>query len=135
MKELLIWRGNPSQKLNIGYFISCIFIIPIPFVFWKWLFTKYWIFEITNERIKERTGIFSRKLDETELFRIKDIQLEQPFWIRIFGLSNIKMITSDKTNPILIIPGIENAEELKDELRVAIDVRRTLKGVLERDID
>jgi hypothetical protein len=66
---------------------------------------------------------------------VKDIQFQQPFWLRLVGLSNIHLITSDRSNPLFIIPGVKNGKELREELRTVIDKRRTEKGVIERDFD
>jgi len=135
MEEKIIWKGTPSQWINFGAFISCIFIIPIPFVFWKWLKTKFWIFEITNERIIETTGVLSKTTNELELYRVKDIKLDQPIFLRFVKLSNIKMITSDRTNPIILIPAIPHGRELKEQLRKAIETRRDKKRVRETDFE
>ena len=110
---------------GIGLFL---FII----TFLQTLFTN---FTITNQRIIEKTGVFSRLSDETELYRIKDITLNQPFFLRIFGLSTIILITSDKTSPIIKLPGIKNGIVLSNELRKAVDIRRDEKGVKERDFE
>jgi uncharacterized membrane protein YdbT with pleckstrin-like domain len=135
MEEKTIWKGNPSQWINFGAFVSCIFVITIPFVIWKWLKTKHWLFEITNEQIIETTGVFTKTINELELYLVKDLQLEQPFLLRFMKLSNIKMNTSDKSHPIFLIPAIPNGNEIKEQLRTAIEERRDLKGVKETDFE
>jgi uncharacterized membrane protein YdbT with pleckstrin-like domain len=135
MEERIIWKGSPSQWMNFWDFVSCILILPIPFVFWKYLKTKNRIFTITNERVIERNGVFSKVTDEVELYRVKDLKLEQPFLLRLVKLSNIVMNTSDRTHSILLIPAISNGEEIREQLRKAIEERRDLKGVKETDFE
>ncbi len=134
-EETILWKGTPSQWINFMAFISCILIITIPFVFWIWLKTRNRKFEITNERIIETNGVFSRKTSELELYRVKDLQLEEPFFLRLVKLSNIQMLTSDRTNPVYSIPGIPNGVVLKEKLRKAIEHRRDVKRVRETDFE
>jgi len=102
---------------------------------WKYLTVKTWNFKITNQRITDEKGVLSKVTNELELFRVKDITLVQPFWLRLVGLSNIVLVTSDKSNPLFVIPGVKNGKELREELRTVVDKRRTEKGVVERDYD
>jgi len=37
-------------------------------------------YELTEERFKERSGVFNIRYDELELYRIKDITFMQPFF-------------------------------------------------------
>ena len=137
MEEKIIFKGSPSQVTNFGYYILCailsfvgIGIIMFLVRFLKTMFTKI---EITDERIIEQTGILSRKTEETELYRVKDIRLEEPFFLRMFGLSTILLVTSDRTSPIIKIHGVNKGNDLRKELRAAVEARRDKKGVVERD--
>ena len=101
----------------------------------RYLKTQYTKYEITDERIVEQTGILSRKTDETELYRVKDIRLEEPFFLRMFGLSTILLVTSDKSSPLIKVYGVKNGTSLRKELRTLIEARRDKKGVKERDFE
>ena len=138
MEEKLIFKGSPSQVSNFGFYILCIPLVPIGLglimFLVRFLKTKFTKFEITEERIIEQTGVLSRKTNETELYRVKDIKLEEPFFLRLFGLSTIIIHTSDKTSPIIRINGVEKGNDIREKLRTAVETRRDLKGVKERDI-
>ena len=140
MSEKDIWSGSPSQWINFSSYLF--WLLPagwlglgILFSLWKYLMVKTWKFRITNERIIDEKGVLSKVTNELELFRVKDITLQQPFWLRLVGLSNIQMITSDRSNPVFVIPGVKNGKQLRKELRSVVDKRRTQKGVVERDFD
>lgn len=133
MEEKEIWSGTPSQWTNFKIYVSCIFVIPIPFALWSYLVVKTWKIKITNQRLIEQKGVLSKTTNELELFRVKDIQLDQPFFLRLVGLSNIILTTSDRTSPKVIIPAIKNAMPIKEKLRIAVDERRDQKGVRETD--
>jgi uncharacterized membrane protein YdbT with pleckstrin-like domain len=139
MEETITFKGSPSQATNFGYYIICAILSPLGigvlmFIF-RFLKTKFTKYEITNERIIEQTGVLSRKTDETELYRVKDIRLEEPFFLRMFGLSTILLVTSDKSSPIISLDGVKNGINLRKELRAAVEARRDKKGVKERDFE
>ena len=136
--ERIIFKGNPSQIPNIGYYLLCIILAPllglgvIMFLV-RYLETKFTKFEITNERIIQQNGVLSRRTNETELYRVKDIILDEPFFLRIFGLSNVLIVTSDRTSPLILVNAIKNGGVIRRELREAVELRRDKKGVREMD--
>jgi uncharacterized membrane protein YdbT with pleckstrin-like domain len=140
MNEKTTFKGSPSQLLNFGFYILCfllLFIYGLGLLLFliRFLKTRYTKFEITDERIIEQIGVFSRTTDETELYRVKDIRLEEPFLLRIFSLSNIIIMTSDKTSPLITIKGVKNGKKITDYLRSKVEKRRDEKGVRETDFE
>ena len=137
MEEKLIWKGSPSQWINNGMYIFAIFffwlIIPLLLAIWYYLEVKFWTIKITSERMIEEKGVLSKSISEVELYRVKDIKLEQPFLFRLVGLSNILLFTSDKTHSIVKIPAVKDGKELREKIRAAVDVRRDIKKVRELD--
>lgn len=136
-KEDAIWRGTPSQLINIKCYLFCgaLFwvVIPLFVIFWKYLKVRSSIFEFTSERLIIRKGIFNKLTDQIELYRVKDIRLEEPFLMRIFGLGNIILVTSDKTLGNILLPAMSNAEDLKDKIRHIVEELREKKNVREMD--
>jgi hypothetical protein len=80
-------------------------------------------------------GVLSKTTNELELFRVKDFRLDQPFILRLVGLSNIVLITSDRTNKYVVIKGVKDGKSLIEEIRTLVDKRRDEKGVVERDFE
>ena len=35
--ERIEWTGTPSQWQNLGWFLSCLLLVPIPWAIWRWL--------------------------------------------------------------------------------------------------
>ena len=140
MEEKEIWKGSPSQWTNLGtYVMSILFfwllLIPVFIALWRFLVVKTWKIKITNQRLIEEKGVFSKTTEELELYRVKDIRLDQPFFYRLVGLSNVILVTSDRTNPIVTIPAVTDGTNLKEKLRTAVDIRRDKKGVRETDFE
>jgi membrane protein YdbS with pleckstrin-like domain len=139
MAEETIWRGTASQLKNLGCFILCFLfcwlIVPIFIGLRRYLETKNHLFELTSERLKMTEGIFSKITETLELYRVKDIEVLQPFIYRIVGLENIKVNTSDLSSPVILMDGISQKIGLADKLRNQVEIIRAQKKVRELDIE
>ncbi len=52
-------------------------------------------------RIETETGIFSKKVDSVELYRVKDVELKQNFLERMLGIGTVMVLSTDTTTPQL----------------------------------
>ena len=138
-EEKTIWEGSPSQVLNLKLYILCILfcwlVVPLIIAIVKWLKLKCNKYEITTERIRVTEGVFSKKIEELELYRVKDAKVIEPFWLRLFSLGNIVLTTSDRSHPTLVIPAVPDVRGLREQLRTHIERMRLLKGVREVDFE
>lgn len=136
-EERLVWTGRPSQVLNMKAFVFCticsltVVLAPIaaPIALWKYLEIRGRLYELTSQRLKSHAGILSKKINELELYRVNDTQLEQPFFLRIFGLANILLLSSDTTTPTMKIEAVSKAHELREEIRRLVEECRDTKRV------
>lgn len=154
MDSQKVWEGQPSQKTNIPTFITCtllaagiIFLglastqpligwaagLPALYLLWSFLDTWCEHYILTEERLILRTGVLSQRIDELELYRVKDYVLRKPFFLRLVGLGSITLVTSDRTNPVLMLRAIENSEAVKSMLREQVENLRRIRGVREFD--
>lgn len=150
--EFVIWEGSQSQILNIGNFIlalimagvfitlsiifplagfifSALMALPIIFILWKIILIRSVKYQITNQRVVSKTGIFSKQTEMIELYRVRDLEVFEPFLFRIFGKGNLKLITADTSTPSFMLRAIPNPQKLFDELRIAVEKRRDDKRV------
>lgn len=131
--EVTVWSGTPSQWVNFWWFVSCLLIIPIPYVIWKYLDVKNQRMTLTTQRLRIEEGVLSKRVDEVELYRVKDTQLKQTLIDRILGLGTVEIASSDETNPVLHIKSIRNAREMREQLRQCVEKLRLARGVRELD--
>ena len=89
----------------------------------------------STQRLKIASGILNRKLDELELFRVKDYAMDQPLFLRMVGLGNLTLVTSDASTPTVAIRAIANVEDVREKLRTAVQSERDRKRVREMDVD
>jgi uncharacterized membrane protein YdbT with pleckstrin-like domain len=139
MAEETIWRGTSSQLKNLGIFILCgLFcwlIVPIFIALSRYLQTKNNVFELTSERLKITEGVFSKVTETLELYRVKDIEVLQPFFSRMLGVENIKINTSDPSSPVILVEAVPKSVGLADKLRNQVEIIRVQKKVREIDLE
>jgi len=127
----LIWVGRPSQLINIFVYLFLFWTIIIPLYYY--LKTRFTIFELSEDRLKLKKGILNQRIDETELYRIRDYEVLKPFILRIFGLGNLNLITSDKSHPSITLKAIKNPENVLELIRE--NVERTRKDTGTKEVD
>lgn len=135
-EERSIWEGHPSHIKDLGFHIA-VFVFTIgvgfPFMIWRWLETRCRRYDVSSERIQLTRGVLSKRIDELELYRVKDTSIDQPIFLRLFGLANLVIKTSDKSTPTLTLEAIPEASVLRENLRGCIEKLRAEKGVREID--
>ena len=101
----VVWRGTSSQWKNFGLYLLCgllcWLIVPIFFALVRYLQTKCKIYELTTQRLKITSGVFTKVTETLELYRVKDIEMRQPFLSRLAGVENVQMKTSDTSSPFV----------------------------------
>ncbi len=141
--ENLLWSGTPSQVTNLGTFViwgilACTLVlapVSLILIIWKYLEVKNQVYELTNQRLKMHSGVLSKKIEELELYRVRDTQFEQPFFLRLFGLGNVILFTTDSTSPEIILPAIPNAQGVREQIRNAVEETRDSKRVRVSELD
>jgi uncharacterized membrane protein YdbT with pleckstrin-like domain len=135
--EVTLWEGHPSHLRDFGFYVLCVLtiwlVVPLFLMLARYLKTRCQRYEVTSERIRLTQGVFSKRMDEIELYRVKDTSLEQPFLLRLFGRSNLIIKTSDASTGDFVIPAIPKAHELRESLRGCVEKTRERKGVREID--
>ena len=124
MQEYIIFEGKPSQIKNFWYFLLSLTVIGVYIAFKKYFETKCTNIKISNQKITIKSGILFRKTNFIELYRIRDIQIEQPLWLRLFRLANLKLLSNDKTDPVIVIEAIKNIEYITSKIRKYVEIAR-----------
>ena len=137
--EEIVWRGTSSQWKNFCVFLLCgLFcwlVVPIFFGVARYLQTKCKVFELTTQRFKVTSGVFTKKTETLELYRVKDIETQQPFMSRLVGIENIKMTTTDASSPVVLVDAVPSSVGFADKLRNQVEIIRQQKRVREIDIE
>ncbi len=155
-EETVLFRGSPSLLLKAGtFFVGILLIIGfiigavmmqqpliaigaglvILYLLGVAALIRTQVFEVTNERVRWRRGILTKRTDELELYRVMDATLVEPFLLRLGGAGNIEIKAADATTPNLVLPAVKGASELREKLRVSIENCRVKKGVRVTEFD
>ena len=133
IEEKQLYIGRPSQILNIVSFILWSWTLLIPIIIY--LKTRFTVYELTDQRIKLKTGILNQEIDECELYRVRDYKVVKPFFQRIFGLGKIELVTSDRSNSNINLNGIKDPENLYNLIRDNVEKTRRKTGTRELDVE
>lgn len=132
-----LWYESEGQIANaLAYLMCgllCWFIVPLFYAFYRFLQTACHTYSLTNQRFRETSGILFRQTDELELYRVKDIRVQQPLLQRLVGCGRIVMMTSDRLTPVVVLNAIGNPLAVADLLRDCVERCRVAKGVREID--
>lgn len=135
MPEETLWSGTSSQVKNLGAFVLCLLVVPIPWAIYRWLVVKTTTYRLTTERLITEHGILNKTTDTLELYRVRDMQTTAPFSQRIFGLQTITLLTGDTSTPSIVIDYIPTSLNLPDKFRAQVEDARQRKRVRTVDLE
>lgn len=85
---------------------------------------------VTNRSIEHESGLFSKKIDVVELWRVRDVRYKQSFFDRLLAIAHIEVFTKDVTTPQFEIVGLPASRALFEKLRDSIEIQRQSHRVM-----
>jgi membrane protein YdbS with pleckstrin-like domain len=76
-------------------------------------------YEISPDRIEWARGLFSRKIDNIDMFRVIDIKLHRSILDCITGVGTVTVMTKDESDPTFEFEKVRNPRELYDTIKQA----------------
>jgi hypothetical protein len=156
LTEEELWRGGYSSKAMIGAWAICAAVSAVLLVagiLWirsglHWLILILvmlapWLYFLavlgyrrmsvhyllTNQRLIHERGILRRVQNRIELLDIDDIAFEQKLLERLVGVGTIRIVSSDRTDPTISLPGIDGVQQVAGVLDNARLAERRRRGV------
>lgn len=160
--EQQVWTGSASWKSIVTPAWACAFVLPLPLIIYAFsmrahfaphnglwslsLFSlvpilvflgRLWMlrttsYRVTNERISVLRGLLSRESDDIQLMRVSDVQFYQTLMNRLLNVGDIRVLSTDKTVPDLVILGVESPAAFKEMLWNLVRERRRNTVALEQ---
>lgn len=81
-------------------------------------FTRY---SLTEDRLFLETGLLNTNSEEILLYRIRDISLKRNLWQKLFGVGSIRIASSDKSTPELLIKNVKSSFEVKELIHAQVE--------------
>jgi hypothetical protein len=134
-QEEVFFEGRPAAIGNVAHLLVVILTAGLGFIYF-WLKTLGTSYRVTSQRVIVETGLFSKRVDQLDLYRIVDFVVERSFGQRIMGTGTITIDSMDKTTPVTRIEGIRaNVMGLYERLRAAAEVEKQRRMVRPLDIE
>ncbi|WP_416149413.1 PH domain-containing protein [Salipaludibacillus sp. HK11] len=90
-------------------------------------------YTLTNERLKiSKQGMMTETKSDIELFKIKDISVNQKMKDKMMDLGDIVIISSDASDPELTLKKIKGPHDVREKIRSAAKEARESAGVAYR---
>jgi len=86
-------------------------------------------YRLTTQRLFVRRGWLAKHVDELELYRVKDVVVDQGVLQRLLGYGTITVLADDDTTPTVEMAGISRPAEVKEMIRTRYRAARQREGV------
>jgi membrane protein YdbS with pleckstrin-like domain len=154
--EQELWKGSYSSRAMIGLWIlggvatlallaagialhlaktGWIAILATMLVLWLWLLVVYTRrrlgvrYRLTSQRFFHESGILRHVIDRVEIIDVDDVTCTQGPVERMLGIGTVRISSSDRSHPELVVRGIEDVNRVSgliDDARRRERIRRGL---------
>lgn len=156
--ERTLWEGRYSSKAMIGSWIGAgigsvtalvaalIYLRSMPgwcwyillgaiVVLWIWLglrlvYRRWNVrYRLTNQRLIHHEGILRRETNQIEVIDMDDITFSQGLIDRFANVGTVKILSSDASDPVMFLRGIDDVRIVADKLDQARRKERLRRGL------
>lgn len=147
-----LWEGAYSSRAMIPAFIGGALLslalvavsILFPPAFWImlaipviWIYLLGWLayqklavrYKLTTFRFFHESGILRRTIDRIEVIDMDDITVVQGVVERMLNVGQVRVSSSDRTHPLLILKGIDDPREVGARIDAARRAERARRGL------
>ena len=89
-------------------------------------FTRY---SLSEDRLFTSVGFLNIQDEEILLYRVRDIDTSRTLWQRIFGVGTVRVISSDKTMPTLVLKNIKDPIFVKELIHQQVEETKIKRRV------
>ncbi len=130
------WGWLRGTLAGWGTLALCLVLVGFVIILIKWIENLATTYEVSEDRLILRKGIFVKSIDEIELYRVKDVRLDFTLINQWAGIGTVTITSSDETtrDAPLVLRDIENAHARREKLRTLVDAARQKRRVREIDV-
>ncbi|MCA9162922.1 MAG: PH domain-containing protein [Pirellulaceae bacterium] len=121
----VIFGGPPGGLIGAGIAVVA-FIIAGLILAAKKLNVHY---ELTSQRFIHKSGILRRTTDRIEVIDMDDVTYEQGIVQRMLGVGTIKITSSDRSHPELVLQGIDDVARVAGMIDDVRRLERRRRGI------
>jgi uncharacterized membrane protein YdbT with pleckstrin-like domain len=120
--EQTLITGRP--EMFHGYpieFIICVALIPVGIgilllLVW-WLQNRFTTYTVTNRRTIAQTGVLNRKTNEVRHVDVRNIQVDQDIFQRMFGFGTVAISSAAHSDIELTMRGVNEPQKIAATIR------------------
>ena len=117
-----IWKATPSYLYYLGYIILGVFLIPLfgaglILIIIAILDRNTKLYTLTNKRVTAKSGIIARQVNEVVIKDIRNINVKQGIFERLFDLGTIEIASAGTAGVEVQFAGISNPMRVRDRIR------------------
>ena len=137
--KLLIQYAKATEEVagQVDYWSGwaglALFMLTVFWVLYRAIDLKRIRYEISLDRIEFTRGIFNRKIDNLDVFRVVDLKLHRSLLDCITGVGSVILVTRDESDPAFQFEKVKNPKELYDVIKKASLVADRKQGVVHLD--
>lgn len=109
--------------------------LPLALLLPAWTWLRAWLrsrlvrYDLTAERLLISSGWLTTRVDNLELYRVRELHLEQTLLGRTWNVGRIILATIDRSEPVVVLAGVRDPRVVFDRLRDQVEACRRRAGV------
>lgn len=133
--ERILFEGSPATVGTLGEALITFLTVGLAAIYY-WLRARSTHYKVTTKRVVVERGIFSKRLEQIDLYRVVDYVVERPFSQRLLGTGNVILETTDRTQKELRLERVRvDVRGLYEQLREATEADKRARNVRMIDVE
>lgn len=107
--------NNPAPWQRWSYLLAvfCFVVLALPILYRRYA----WRYAVDNENIESRYGIIARKVQSIRIQDLRNVNVRQGFFQRIFGIGDVEFSSAGGGGVEVEFRGITSPLELKEQVQ------------------
>jgi uncharacterized membrane protein YdbT with pleckstrin-like domain len=152
--ERVIYQGHPSWRAIIGFYLKgalvgaaagvlaalidstslgiLVFVVVLAItILAGFIMRVATVYTITDRRLNIKVGIIARKVQETRLQRVQNVNYDQGVYERIMQIGDVEFTTAGTDESNFVFAGVAQPEQVVQQVEQATPVLSGLQGEAE----
>ncbi len=121
--------GGASAVAPVAHWLPLAPAAPALYLAKLWLRARFVRYELTSERLMITRGWLMARVDNLELYRVREMHIDLPLLPRLCGVGTIVLETVDHVEPEVVLSGVRDPRALFERLRDQVEACRRRAGI------
>ncbi len=129
MRPALALPVAASTTARVAQWFPLALALPALYLAKLWLRSRFVRYELTSERLMITRGWLMARVDNLELYRVREMHIDLPILPRLCGVGTIVLETVDHVEPEVVLSGVRDPRALFERLRDQVEACRKRAGI------